>query len=620
MNKFKSIMAESHTKNKEYLHKLYTDKQVYVSSLSSSEQPIEDEKIFLYRNLAFQFAGTGFRTPERTILYVWVPRKLLAMVEGQCGLQRVGAVASDGNFGGLISAGEDLMVAYEDWLLRLLSVPVNALSEGLQNDHKDAREKSKFSMQTVTSVVQRRNGCIYVAGKDAFRLRIPFQIPLINGHSINGKSGYKGVKLLLDGISDCLEQMDGVALEQHIHTYRNQLEIRKYLKANNLLAFVADSSILPRQGDTDEPFGEAVPFRSPEVLRVSIPVGAGRIMTGMGLKRGITVITGGGYSGKSTLLDSLEQGIYNRVSGDGREYVLMDESACKIYAEDGRYVSNTDISPFFSHLPGKKEVTCFATPRASGSVSQATNIIEAVYGGSKCLLIDEDTSATNFMIRDETMRRLVQKEPIIPYTDRILELKNRGISSILVIGGSGEYLKYADRILLLEDYVVYDKTEEVQKNMTDAHFGKAVVGNAGICRNVVTDTCPAKDSHTWMSEKYMENPAPNQEFFYSESVQIENARYIRINEFVADITKLTAVTGENQINSLTFLVEKLLMETGMEKTNLLERCQNVVDRMFEKSMNTTLASGSHRYELCLEQVRSIDLLMVLCRLRGIDFS
>lgn len=441
MNHFKKIMTQNHMQNKECLHMLYTDRQIYISSVSSSMQPVEDEKLFHYREVSFSFAGTGFRTPEKVVLYVWIPGRLLNY-EKEMTSERIPS---------------------EDWLMRRLSKPINALSETWQNDHKDVREKSAFSMQEVSHVVRRRNGCLYMELQEAFRIRISFRFPLINGHSVNGKSGFKGMKQLLDMICDILETTDKEELRAHIRLYKKQWEIREYLKKNSLLAFVADGSILPREGDTREPMRGAVPFQSPPQLRVEIPLSDGTKIEGMGVKKGITIITGGGYSGKSTLLDALEQGIYFHVAGDGREYVIVEETACKIYAEDGRVVHNMDISPFFSYIPGQSDRHDFSTPHASGSLSQATNIVEAVYGGSRLLLIDEDTSATNFMIRDRLMRQLVQKESIIPYTDRIRELSERDVTTILVIGGSGEYLEYGDCVLLLEDYRVYDRTEEVGK-------------------------------------------------------------------------------------------------------------------------------------------------------------
>ena len=170
MNKFKSIMTKNHTANKECLHRLYTDRHVFISSVSSSEQPIEDEKIFYYREVSFQFTGTGFRTPEKTVMFVWIPRNIL-MGERLSGQQTV----------------------LEDFILRLLSEPVNQLAESFSNDHKDTREKSEFSVQNVNQRVVPRNGCMYDDARDAFRLRVLFRFPLINGHGLNGKAGFKGI-------------------------------------------------------------------------------------------------------------------------------------------------------------------------------------------------------------------------------------------------------------------------------------------------------------------------------------------------------------------------------------------------------------------------------------------
>nr|WP_300678376.1 P-loop domain-containing protein [uncultured Acetatifactor sp.] len=574
MNKFKQICMKAHTEKKEALHNLYTDRHRYLSSVSSSEQPVEDEKLFHYRNVVFQFCGTGFRTMQQMILFIWIPETSVI------GGNPVGRCRT----------------AYEDWLLRLLSEAVNELSDSLQNDHKDAREKTEFSMQTTSSVVTGRNGCLYAAERHAFRLRINFRVPLINGNVINGKSTYRETKNMLDCICDRLEAMDRQALSEHVRLYEDQLEIRDFLRESGLAAFVADGSVLPRQADTDAPMEGAVPFRSPESLRVTLTLSDGKKLTGMGLRRGITVITGGGYSGKSTLLDSLEQGIYFHVKGDGREYVATDETACKVYAEDGRVVSDTDISPFFTYLPGDRELRAFRTHHASGSVSQAVNIVEAAYGGSRCLLIDEDTSATNFMIRDEIMRSLVKKEPIIPYTDRILELKEQGISTILVIGGSGEYLKYADHLLLLEDYHVLDATEELTPWRQ-------------------TGTPETAQAPQWMRHKTLPS-LPMTDLFFGERIEIENAKYIKIGGCVADITRLTALADSDQINSLTWLLENLLGEKETEQTELRDRCQAAAGSLLSDTFDTVLASRTHQYELWLEEVRGLDLLMAACRLRG----
>lgn len=580
MNKFKHIVLGGHTQRKEYLHKLYTDRQVHISSMSSSSQPIEEEKIFGYRNITFDFEGTGYRTMERMVMFVYIPADMFANTGDIC-----------------MNA-----TAYEDYILRTLSVSVNELCQEYKNDHKSNREKPDFSLQSVNSVVQRRNGCIYMADRNAFRIRIHYVAPLINATYLNGKSMCKSVKAIMDLICNKLETINQSNLARHIRLYAQQNEIRAYIKANDYVAFVGNNSILPRQGDTEEPMMNAIPFLSPAEQEITIKLSDGTTVSGMGLRKGITVITGGGYSGKSTLLDSLEAGIYNHISGDGREYVITDETATKIYAEDGRYIENTDISPFFSYMPGNVSVNDFSTERASGSVSQATGIIEAIYGGCKMLMIDEDTSATNFMIRDEHMRLLVEKEPIIPFTDRIVEIKKMGISTILVIGGSGEYLKYADSVILMEDYIAKDKTAYINERI------KPILPD----KKAETDIKPC----VFMQEKSFVTEKNEAEFFYSECVKIENARYIKIDNYVSDITKITSVITDEQINSLTYLLEKIMSDKGTD-TDLLARCKRVTADFLEKTQKTTL-SFSHQYELWLEQVRVIDLIMVACRMRTLD--
>ena len=244
--------------------------------------------------------------------------------------------------------------------------------------------------------------------------------------------------------------------------------------------------------------------------------------------------------------------------------------------------------------------------------------MEAVYGGCRCLLIDEDTSATNFMIRDQMMRKLVERENIIPFTDRVTELKERGVSTILVIGGSGEYLQYGDCVLLLEDYLVSDKTEEVKELLEKQAYDKDV--------QTIADNEPFEEvtnhdiCYGWMQERYLPNPAGGKEFYLSKLVQIENARYIKIDEYVADITRLTAIGSEEQINSLTRMIECLLMEIPKEEKDLSRRCDEAAKKLLADAVNTTFGSKVHQYELWLEQVRGVDLLMAVSRLRGIKFS
>lgn len=298
-----------------------------------------------------------------------------------------------------------------------------------------------------------------------------------NGRTINSR---ELVKILFDFLPKCVssallyKNIDQKALEDVIFLAEDQAYIRKELKRQNLVAFVANGSILPRlSGVSKLPLNDAIPFSSPKSYLITLNLPHRGSLSGMGIPAGITLIVGGGYHGKSTLLKALEVGVYEHIKGDGREYVITDPTAVKIRAEDGRSIKNTDISMFINHLPNGKDTTSFSTDDASGSTSQAANVIEAMEAGTSLLLIDEDTSATNFMIRDELMQRVVNRdqEPITPFLERVKSLYvDKGISSIIVAGSSGSYFHVADHILQMNEYVPYDITSFAKKEAENFSF------------------------------------------------------------------------------------------------------------------------------------------------------
>ena len=232
------------------------------------------------------------------------------------------------------------------------------------------------------------------------------------------------------------------------------------------MAFIANGSILPREsGVSNRPLKNGTPFISPKSLEVELNLPNKGKIKGMGIQKGITLIVGGGYHGKSTLLKALELGVYNHIEGDGREYVITDSSALKVRAEDGRFIKNTDISLFINNLPNGKDTKKFCSDNASGSTSQAANIIEGIESNTKVFLVDEDTSATNFMIRDDIMQKLVSKEqePITPFIEVAKALYDKlGISTILVVGSSGYYFDIAHKVIQMDSYEPKDVTEQAK--------------------------------------------------------------------------------------------------------------------------------------------------------------
>lgn len=305
--------------------------------------------------------------------------------------------------------------------------------------------------------------------KEGIHIRFFVGFPA-NGRTIN--SG-ELEKILFVYLPKCVEmslyhrKVPERETEQVICLKEDQRVIREELKKRGLIAFVANGSILPRQsGNSDLPMKDAVPFQSPKSMEITIQLRHRGSITGMGIRKGITLIAGGGYHGKSTLLEALEKGVYDHIAGDGREFVITDDTAWKLRAEDGRKIKDVDISLFINHLPNGRNTRRFSTLDASGSTSQAANIIEAIEAKSQVLLIDEDTSATNFMVRDELMQRVIQKdkEPITPFLERARDLYEKaGISTILVVGSCGSYFYIADRIIQMDNYCPVDITEKTRK-------------------------------------------------------------------------------------------------------------------------------------------------------------
>ena len=302
------------------------------------------------------------------------------------------------------------------------------------------------------------------------RILVRFEVGFpANGRTINAP---ELKKILFDYVPQCVKRalyyknLNPKVLREVADLAEDQTFIREELKKRNLAAFVANGAVLPRQsGVSDKPMKGAVVFESPRSMEVELSLPHKGALKGMAVPRGITLIVGGGYHGKSTLLKALELGVYNHIKGDGREYVITDDTAMKIRAEDGRAVAHVDISPFINHLPNGKDTVDFSTEDASGSTSQAANVVEAVEAGAGLLLIDEDTSATNFMVRDALMQSVIarEQEPITPFIEQARKLyEEKGVSVILVAGSSGAYFYIADKIIQMDTYRACDITDHVK--------------------------------------------------------------------------------------------------------------------------------------------------------------
>ena len=509
-------------------------------------------------------------------------------------------------------------VAGADYCLRAFLPYIDELNEPLYNRNRPDSEKGKYYCYRPGGEVLARNSVYFkmcprkdytIGSRDEVYLIPPEEIGepdlclcLMIQVQLPERNLRKTLRMLTQDLPDAVdryvekfklyEYTDAMELE------KLQKEIRRWLKKSPYCAFLANGSILPREGGNDLPLQGAIPFVA--VAEDEIEVCG---IKGMGIKRGVTVITGGGYSGKSTLLEAIFAGIYDHAWGDGRELCITDATAMGIVAEDGRSVKNVNIAPFIKWIPGQ-DTAHFSTERASGSTSQAANIMEAVGMGSKLLLIDEDRSATNFMIRDALMRELVKKEPITPFTERVRELyETKDVSTVLVIGGSGEYLSVADRVYLMEDYRIHNVTERAKR------LGETI--------EKLLPTEPA----VWEQKRILSG-----EGFTSfvpengrERLAITDVGIIYVGEEAIDLRMLSGLITQAQRNAVGFLIRYLEVSLNETKLDVADKLKTLYRRMEEEGFDCIFSNYFTECERFMDLPRKEDVLAAVNRMRKVRF-
>ncbi|MFB2692974.1 MULTISPECIES: ABC-ATPase domain-containing protein [Staphylococcus] len=399
------------------------------------------------------------------------------------------------------------------------------------------------------------------------------------------------------------ENLNQQALNEQVALKLDQTYIRQQLETEHLVAFVANGSILPRKsGVSDAPMKGAIQFTSPKKFEHTFNLPSGRAVTGMAIPQGITLIVGGGYHGKSTLLEALERSVYDHIQHDGREFVVTQHDAMKIRAEDGRNVENVDISPFIDNLPGKKDTTHFSTENASGSTSQATNVIEALEAESSLLLVDEDTSATNFMIRDGRMQQLIalEKEPITPFSNKVKSLyEDYSVSTILIVGGSGDYFDVADQVLMMDEYHLKDVTEEAKEIANTDGYKREIDGNQSF--GVLSHRIPLTDS---FSKKGKEDR------FKSKGLHSIMYGHEPIN-----LIGLEQLVDDSQTNAITVMLD-YFRRHGINNQNSIIQATNEMYRLIEHEGLEALSHfNGHPGHLALP--RKQEFIGTLNRYRGL---
>ncbi|MFC1235475.1 P-loop domain-containing protein [Vibrio sp. F74] len=431
-----------------------------------------------------------------------------------------------------------------------------------------------------------------------FRINLPAE-----GRSILAKKALNIITFHLPKYirkSTIERELDKEALIRHCQCNEDQDFLRTQLEANNLIAFIENDSLLPRQaGNSDLPMKDAIRFKAPSSLQVELQTVNRGTISGMGIPKGITLIVGGGFHGKSTLLNAIERSIYNHIPGDGREGIVSDSNAMKIKAEDGRCVHALNLSNYINHLPMGKDTTDFSTQDASGSTSQAAWLQESIEAGATSILIDEDTSATNFMIRDERMQALVNKgdEPITPLVDRISQLKETlDVSTMIVMGGSGDYLDHADTVIQMHDYQAVDVTAKA-KQVVKLHPSQRIQET-----NQQLGQFPSRSLSLTTLQKILSDGK------FRVSAKGKDA--LRFGKEFIDISALEQIESSSQINAIGWIWFQLAQKPGWANTPLQE-----IDQLLQDNWHQSMPSYGD-----LAKPRTLEVSATLNRLRKANFQ
>ena len=397
-------------------------------------------------------------------------------------------------------------------------------------------------------------------------------------------------------------QIDLQKLYSHIKTVEDSEFLRKWISKRNLVSFIADGSVLPRMSGVDSrPLDskDLVPFQSPENLRVKVSLPNTGEITGLAIPKGVTLLVGGGYHGKSTLLQAIEQGVYNHIAGDGREFCVSLPQTMKVRAYSGRFVVNTDISPFIKNIPHQQNTSCFSSPNASGSTSQAAFISESLEAGAKVLLMDEDTCATNFLIRDRRMQQLVHKkhEPITAYIDRIRQLyEQHDVSTILVLGGSGDYLGVADLIIQMIEFIPNDVTQTAKKIVKNNPSKRNNEGEDRFELPIARVPLPdGLDTQNEYGHRRVYSPNPNQLVY---------------GRMKIDLNDVDQLAESAQIKAIG-----LAIEYGKKHMDGKATLKQVLDKVMSEIDQSGLDMLDNKYTGDLAAFRSFELAAVLNRMR-----
>ena len=494
-------------------------------------------------------------------------------------------------------ANADRRLAVGDFLTRELHAGFRGTALSIASPGQEILQRSSVILRPE----EKKEGTGWVLEVRA-RLALPAQGRSIQGHEASRIVGRDLVRELEEAMDLTGERGD--RLVHHVAALEDHRALTATVDRNGWVAFLADGSVLPRRsGVSDDPLDGGVPLEAPESMAATVELPHAGTVRGTVVEAGVNVIVGGGYHGKSTLLSAIERGVYPHVPGDGRELVATVPDTVKVRAADGRAVTGVDLTPFISHLPAGRDTASFTTRNASGSTSQAASIIEAVEAGATTLLLDEDTSATNLLIRDSRMRELVaaEREPITPLVDRITALfRRRGVSTVMVMGGSGDYLDVADRVLLMDAYHLRDVTEQARRVVADQPRPVTELEDFAEPRQRVPEPAPPRTRR---------GPV---------RTRAQGISTLVLDRENIDISDVGGVTDPGQAEAIAYALRALL-EQRFDGVSPLRECLDDLEALLDDEGLDAL-TDEHERPAFLVRPRMIDVGAAVSRYRKLELA
>ena len=487
-------------------------------------------------------------------------------------------------------------VAARDFIVRQFvskAARYSISSPGVKGGHISIDRPSHELLETNAAVV----------GNDSLEIRFAVNLPVKNGKVFSQAAIELFMKSVPGIINNCMifNNLDGEKLANWIETNEDAEVLRGMLGESGLVAFIADESVFSGHVNIDSKV--FVPLSPPDELAFTFNLPNRGKVRGMGIPAGITLIIGGCSHGKTTLLRAVEFGVYNHISGDGRELAVTVPDAVGIRVEEGRRIENVDISPFIANISKNIDTKHFSSRSAPPAASMAANIMEALEAGTSLLLFDDETAVTSLMGRDARLQALISKEfePITPLVDILPLLRDEhGISSIIV-GASGDYFDIADTVIAMKDFNPVVVTDEAKKIAKENPSGRIIESTGHF--PLPAGRCPLN----WSLEPEKKKG--------SNRFRSHGRRYVQYGDEFIDVSKVTQLVNQSQSRAIARGIA--MVYKFMDSSQSL---MDAVSKVMERVENVGIDVLSNRLMGDLASFRAYELTAAINRMKNLKIK